>query len=489
MDSQQLAASRGWTVVDTYTDNDVSATRGKPRPEHQRMLSDIAARRIDAVVVWDLDRLYRLPAELEQFLSLAKTYRLELASVGGDVDLSTEQGVLVAGIKAQVGRYESQQTSRRILRKQRELREAGMPFGGGIRCFGWEPDRMTTIPSEFEEIRGIAAALISGMSLSAIVRDLNERQVPTVSQVRAAQPDKKPAQGKPWSITSIRTLMAKPRLVGDLTHKGKVVGPGQWDAPLDRVTFAKVQTTLVSRARGNRAASNARKYLLSGIATCGLCGAGLQNGAHVGGEDDPYRRYRCPAASRNGAGHSGHGGRNMRALDAYVIESLFDLLDCIKESGDDPEAPDPAPEIERLRQRLNDAADQYAQDQITAEQLHRITARLRAQIEELEAQRPASGDRSLMVWYFGTEDREHARKEWDDLDLSQQRGIIATHLGQRGHIKVHKAKILNRGLDTRPRSRSGGPWATRARCHPTRCPGSSVIAHRLTGTFTRSSDR
>lgn len=53
-----------------------------------------------------------------------------------------------------------------------------------------------------------------------------------------------------------------------------------------------------------------------------------------------------------------------------------------------------------------------------------------------------------MVWYFGTEDREHARKEWDDLDLSQQRGIIATHLGQRGHIKVHKAKILNRGLDT-----------------------------------------
>jgi len=449
-DSQQLAGSRGWTVVDTYTDNDVSATRGKPRPEHQRMLGDIATGRIDAVVVWDLDRLYRLPAELEEFLSLAKKYQLELASVGGDVDLSTEQGVLVAGIKAQVGRYESQQTSRRILRKQRELREAGMPFGGGKRPFGWEADRLTPIPDEVDAIKRMVELLLSGYSLSAIVRDLNDRRVPTVSQWMATQTRKggrPPIVGKPWSITSVRTLLSKPRLAGLLTYRREVVGDGQWEPVLDRETFGLVQAALSQRSRGQRAASNTRKYLLSGIATCGACGAGLQTGAHFGGADDPYRRYRCPNAKRQG-GMAGHGGRNMRALDEYVIECLFVLLGALAlHDPDGDEWVDPAPEIERLQARLNLAADQYADDVISAEQLQRISMRLRPQIADLEAQRPPSAAASLFDSYFATTDPVEARREWDRFDLSQQRLIIVTHLGERGWIKVDRARVMNHGLD------------------------------------------
>lgn len=448
-DGQELAAQRGWVVVDTYIDNDVSAARGKPRPEHQRMLRDIEAKRIDAVVVWDLDRLYRLPAELEEFLTLAKVHRLELASVGGDVDLSTEQGILVAGIEAQVGRYESQQNSRRVLRKQQELREAGLPFGGGIRCYGWEPDRLTLIPDEAEEIRHMADMILSGHSLSAIVRELNMRQVQTVSQWMAERPrgaDRDPVEGRPWSVTSVRTLLRKPRLVGDLTHKGEVVGRGQWEPILDRETFAKVQTMLGSRARGHRTASTSRRYLLSGIATCGVCGAGLQTGAQNSG--NAYRRYRCPAPAKGQGGGVRHGGRNMRALDDYVVSSLFDLLEVLRDSGLGPQEVDPSPEIERLRERLNDVTDQFADDLITAEQFHRLTARFRARIDQLERARPSPADRSLMEWYLGTADRAEARQNWELLDLSQRRMVLSTHLGQRGHIKVFPARVLNKGLDT-----------------------------------------
>src|SRR5438094_659504 len=66
-DCEKQAALKGWPVADRYCDDDVSAYSGKRRPEYRRMLADIAAGRIDAVLVWHQDRLHRHPKELEEF--------------------------------------------------------------------------------------------------------------------------------------------------------------------------------------------------------------------------------------------------------------------------------------------------------------------------------------------------------------------------------------------------------------------------------------
>ena len=50
-----------------YVDNDLSAYTGKHRPEYERMLADLADGLVDAVLVYNIDRLTRRPAELEQF--------------------------------------------------------------------------------------------------------------------------------------------------------------------------------------------------------------------------------------------------------------------------------------------------------------------------------------------------------------------------------------------------------------------------------------
>ena len=63
-DCRALAERRGWHVVDSYIDDDVSAYKGKPRPEYRRMLDDMRAGAVDAVVVWHLDRLHRYPKYL-----------------------------------------------------------------------------------------------------------------------------------------------------------------------------------------------------------------------------------------------------------------------------------------------------------------------------------------------------------------------------------------------------------------------------------------
>jgi hypothetical protein len=58
------------------------------------MLEDLTAGIVDAVVVWDLDRLHRRPKELEEFFELCESAGItSLASVSGDVDLAPRRPV------------------------------------------------------------------------------------------------------------------------------------------------------------------------------------------------------------------------------------------------------------------------------------------------------------------------------------------------------------------------------------------------------------
>lgn len=452
-DCQHLVEKMGWLLDgDPYVDNDVSATRSPIRPAYQRLLADMEAGKVDAVVVWALDRLHRRPIELEEFIALVERKGIALANVSGDIDLRSDMGQLQARIMGAVAAQEAKAISRRVRRKQQELREAGLPFSGGIRCFGWGADRLTPIPGEQDEIRHMVEWVLAGRSLASLVHDLNERGVPTVSQWMAANPSKSrgakgPVVGKPWTVTSVRSLLSKPRLAGLLTHKGEIVGKGAWEPVVDRATFDRVQQVLRNRSEANRKASSGRRYLLSGIAVCGTCGTPLQVGAVPEGKAS-LRRYRCPRSASGAARGTGerHGGRNMRHLDDHVMTIILMALDAQRlRDDDDPRPADPGPEIERLRGRLNTAADQFADDLITAEQMQRISTRLRAQIESLEASRPAVAADNLMEWYTGSQDMDEARLAFDALPLDLRRRIIVQTLGPEGQIVVHPAAAFNVG--------------------------------------------
>ena len=125
-DCERLVARQGWTVEERYVDDDVSAYSGKPRPAYRRMLDDLRGGHLDAVVVWDLDRLHRQPRELEEFFDLCKAANVsKLASVSGDVDLSTHDGQFLARILGAVAAKESDDKSRRIRRKKERTPRLG----------------------------------------------------------------------------------------------------------------------------------------------------------------------------------------------------------------------------------------------------------------------------------------------------------------------------------------------------------------------------
>ena len=94
-DCLKLCADRGWDAIEpVYEDNDISASKGKLRASYQRLLADIRAGRVDAVVAFDQDRTTRTPMEFEQFALDVWQAGIPVLStvVSGDIPLGPEIG-------------------------------------------------------------------------------------------------------------------------------------------------------------------------------------------------------------------------------------------------------------------------------------------------------------------------------------------------------------------------------------------------------------
>jgi DNA invertase Pin-like site-specific DNA recombinase len=167
-DCRKLAASLGWVVGEEYVDNDLSAYSGKPRPEYQRMLLDLADGARDAVIVYHVDRLTRRPIELEQFLDVltAANVRHVRFVAAGDLDIGNGDGLMVLRMLLAVAANESATKSRRVKRKMEQNAAAGLPHGGYRRPFGYAEDKITIVPAEAEVIRTLAERLVAGESLA-----------------------------------------------------------------------------------------------------------------------------------------------------------------------------------------------------------------------------------------------------------------------------------------------------------------------------------
>ena len=143
---RDLGARLGWEVAQTYTDNNRSAwQRNRKRRDWERMLADVEAGRINAIIVYHGDRLIRQPRDLEDLIDLAEGKGVRLASPTGTRDLSNADDLFILRIEVAHACRSSADTSRRLKSHHERRRRAGKrPTGGwGGRSFGFETDAMT----------------------------------------------------------------------------------------------------------------------------------------------------------------------------------------------------------------------------------------------------------------------------------------------------------------------------------------------------------
>ena len=279
-----------------YSDNDMSAYSGKPRPDYIRLLSDIAAGLVRVLWVWHTDRLHRSNRELEEFISVIEKaerdhgIRVEIRTViGSPIDLNTAAGRGNARFLCTVATMESDIKRERIRAKVAEKVRNG-EFHGGKRRWGYNADMSAHDVTEANIIRGLAADVIKGRSLHSMAKELNANGTPPPLWRGV------PFVMSKWTGSNLGTLLRRPHLVGDRVHKRNgvtVISKGTWKPILDRETFDAVVAVLSGEGRRTSPEGTARKYFLTGLATCAECGKALQArpGNKKRGDADAYK---CP---------------------------------------------------------------------------------------------------------------------------------------------------------------------------------------------------
>lgn len=411
-DLDALAQQRGLTVVADYFDNDIGAsTRSrKTRPGYRQMLADAKAGKFEVIIAYTTGRITRRPREFEDLIDLAIDHGIRFEYVRSpSFDLTTAQGRRVARTLAAQDAGEAEEIAERVARAAYQRARQGLNHGGR-RCFGYETDGLRLVPDEAAEVKKVFDSFLAGTPLAKITRDLNARSITTVT-------------GRPWTPETVHDMLIRPRYAGLSEYGGRhtnyrqeIVGKGQWPAIIGEEVHHAVKAILADPKRrtstGNRAS-----YLLSGIARCGVCGGTIASRG-LSGHRRGIRLYRCRKNSCV--------GRRLDWVDDYVSAMIIAYLSR-PEAAEllvDRERPDfPAlrQEAHALQIRLDSAAADYADGILTREQLHTITERARARLEEIEALQAHTSRTPVLAGLAGAPD---VAEKWAELPLDRRRAVV-----------------------------------------------------------------
>ncbi|MSO95523.1 MAG: recombinase family protein [Thermoleophilia bacterium] len=432
-DCERLGERRGWEVVERYVDDDVSAWSGKARPEYARCLDDLASGVIDGLLVYDLDRLHRQPRELEAFIDLCDRLHLtNVASVSGQIDLTTTDGRFQARILGAMAAKSSDDTSRRIQRKHEELAENGKLSGGGSRPYGYNADRLTVNPAEAEVVRECARRFLAGESIRAICSDLNDRGIVAAS-------------GGEWSPQTLRRMLYSGRIAGQREHKGEIVAPAEWDAIITTAASATIRATLDDPAR--RTNRSARRYLLTRVLRCGLCGEPMVARPRSGGQ----KRYAC--AKGPGLSGCGHIYLGADEAEAFVAEAVLYRLDSPEfaailngQQRSQPDAERYQREADEAQAQLAELADAYGNKAIGMAEWLAARKPIEARLTLARKQLAKATRTTVLDGNVGAD--SGLRERWQTLDLTRQQAIIKAVLdhvvvapGRQGYNRFDASRL------------------------------------------------
>lgn len=411
-DCRALVEQRGWPAAAEYNDNDVSAwKRGVVRPRYRQLLEDLEDGAIDAVVVYDLDRLYRQPLELEEFVRICDGAGVtELAAVTGDIDLASGDGLLMARVKGAVAAKESDDKSRRIKRKAQELAQAGKVGGGGTRPFGFESDRKTIRTAEAAVVIELADRLLAGESARSLCFDLNERGITT-------------STGGEWVPRVLTRMLKSARISGRREHRGEVVADAEWPAIISAEQSDRLRAVLSDPTR--RKNERARRYLLAGMLLCGRCGGPLTSRPR----GDKRRRYIC--ARQPGSDSCGKLAVLSDDLEALIVETVLQRLEgpalsraLAAQDGHREDVHQQA--VDDAAAQLEELAGLYAEQRVSASEWLAARAPIEERLHRAKLDLARSNGTSAVAEFVGQ--GSALRTSWDGLSLSRRRAILGAVL-------------------------------------------------------------
>jgi DNA invertase Pin-like site-specific DNA recombinase len=160
---REYSARRGWQVTDEYVDEGISGSK-ESRPALNRLMADAQQRKVDAVVVWKIDRFGRSLKHLVNALADLDAYGVAFISLCDNLDLTTPSGRLMFQIIGAMAEFERALIQERVCGGLKNARARGIQLGRPRRIV--DHDRILGLKAEGASLRDIANEL--GVAYSTI---------------------------------------------------------------------------------------------------------------------------------------------------------------------------------------------------------------------------------------------------------------------------------------------------------------------------------
>ncbi|WOT14429.1 recombinase family protein [Streptococcus anginosus] len=393
---------KDWSVYKIYTDGGFSGSNTK-RPALEQLIKDAKKKLFDTVLVYKLDRLSRSQKDTLYLIEdVFLENKIDFVSLLENFDTSTPFGKAVVGILSVFAQLEREQIKERMQLGKLGRAKSGKSMMWARTSYGYDYHRetgtMTINPVQSLAIKFIFEQYLSGRSITKLRDDLNDKYPKDID----------------WNYRAVRMILANPVYCGYNQYKGQVY-PGNHEPIISEEDFNKTQEEL--KIRQNTAAEkfNPRpfqaKYMLSGIAQCGYCGAPLTITLGTKRKDGSRNiRYQCknrfPRTTRGVTTYNDNKKCDSHFYEKADIEEnvlnqisklqndtsyLDELFSSTEDNGIDRDSYQK--QIEELTAKLSRLNDLYIDDRITLEELQRRSTEFTLMRGMLEAE--LENDRAL----------------------------------------------------------------------------------------------
>ena len=272
------------------------------RPVLRELLENISKGEVKHVYVWERSRVIRSD-EIKYLFNreCRKGNVLVYDRSGKPVDLNDPTDRLISGIVDHVSIYERDLTKVRIQRGVRTSFGLGK-IGGALPPYGFtrSTDGFLVVDEfEKEHYLNMVKWVENGLSLSEIVKKLNDQEIPTKVQryrewdeIKWKHRTTKELKSKKvgnlyWKTTTVNKILQNPISVGLRRFKGeliqlpdglKLIDKTRWDGLQSKITRQK------EMSKGRKGGRMKNRYLLKGLLRCGHCNSNLMgrmSGSHV----------------------------------------------------------------------------------------------------------------------------------------------------------------------------------------------------------------
>jgi site-specific DNA recombinase len=412
VDCRAICEREGWDVAEVLTDNDIGASRhsGKDRPAYRRLTEVLT--KGDVLVMWEASRAQRDMKAYVELRDLCAERGVLWSYSGRLYDPSRGDDRFSTGLDALIAEKEAEQTRERVLRAKRSAALEGRPLGrlsyGYRRQFSMRTgatERWILDENEAPIVREIYDRVLDGESLWVITRDLIERGVPAPS-------NQKNSAGT-WKAQRMRVMILRPAYAGLMVHQGKVIGKGNWEAIATEQEHQRLVAILTDPARATHRGCEPR-HLLTGIATCGVCGSVVRFLSPKGRNSS---RYACV--------DNFCITRRSDEIDDFVTEGIIELASNPKNfaalnASNSPEGRAAFDEASALSRKLETFLDEAADQDMNPIDIARYSKKMRERIASAEDRARASLQSPLLAKLSGP----NARIQWDDFTVAERRRVV-----------------------------------------------------------------